>query len=41
MVAIIIGSIFFIIVFLVAAYFISEKVTKDVKDEKQKIEFRK
>lgn len=41
MVAILIGSIVYIVIFVIAAYFITEKVTRDVVDEKQKSEYRK
>jgi hypothetical protein len=41
MVALIIGTIFYIILFLVAAYFVNERITRDVKDEKTKREYRK
>lgn len=41
MVALIIGTIFYIALFIVAAYFVNERITRDVKDEKIKREYRK
>jgi hypothetical protein len=41
MLAILIGSVIYIIVFIVAASLITTKVTKDVSDEKLKNEYRK
>jgi len=40
MAAIWIGSIVYFIIFVVAAFFIQDKVTKDVNDEKLKSEYR-
>ena len=38
--AILIGSIIYIIIFVVTAYFIQQKVTSEVNDEKLKSEYR-
>jgi len=40
MAALIIGTILYFIIFVIAAYLIQEKVTKDEKDEKLKSEYR-
>ncbi len=39
--ALVIGTIVYLIVFAVAAYFIQEKATRDVNDQKLKSEYRK
>ncbi len=41
MAAILIGTIIYLVVFVVAAYLIQEKVTRDVNDEKIRSEYRR
>jgi hypothetical protein len=38
--ALIIGSVIYFAIFLIAAYLIQDKVTKDVNDEKLRSEYR-
>lgn len=41
MVALIVGSVFFIVIFGVTAYFVVDKVSKEAEDEKTRQEYRK
>ena len=39
--ALIVGTVIYLIVFVVAAYFIQDRATKDVNDEKLRSEYRR
>jgi len=39
--ALIVGTVIYLIVFVIAAYFIQDKATKDVNDQKLRSEYRK
>jgi hypothetical protein len=41
MVALIVGTVIFIIIFGVTAYFVMDKVSKEAEDEKTRSEYRK
>ncbi len=41
MAALLIGTMIYLIVFVIAAYFIQDKATKDVNDQKLRSEYRK
>ncbi len=39
--ALIVGTVIYLIVFVIAAYFIQDKATKDVNDQKLRSEYRR